>query len=146
MRHAFTWAIELVKLFSGQRLHPLSTECPICRQMVRLHVDKGGRRHMYAHARSLYEGSRFYAHDAAKMKCPGSSAPAVFDQREEDGANPCLVSHGLCSPVLAGEGPAARGWDKAFAGFGVAGAGPAAPAGLGSQPVSRICQPPPNAL
>jgi hypothetical protein len=84
MRHAFTWVVELVKLFSGQRIHPVSTECPICRQMVRLHVNKGGRRHMYAHARSLYEGSRFYAHYVAKMKCPGSSAPAVFDPRPNE--------------------------------------------------------------
>ena len=84
MRHGFIWFIELFKLFSGRRPHPLSTECPICRQMVRLHVNKGGRRHMYAHARSLYDGSRFYAHNVAKMKCPGSRRLAVFDPRPNE--------------------------------------------------------------
>lgn len=84
MRHGFVWLVEFCKLFSGRRLHPLSTECPICRQMVRLHVDKGGRQHMYAHARSLYDGSRFYAHYVAKMKCPGSRTRAVFDPRPNE--------------------------------------------------------------
>jgi hypothetical protein len=84
MRHGFVWLIEFFKLFSGRRLHPLRTECPICRQMVRLHVNKFGRRHMYAHARSLYEGARFHAHDVAQMKCPGSSAPAIFDPRPNE--------------------------------------------------------------
>ena len=70
MRPLSVWIVELIKLFSGRRLHPLSTQCPICRQMVRLHADKGGRRHMYAHARSLYEGSRFSAHSAAKSNQP----------------------------------------------------------------------------
>jgi hypothetical protein len=84
MRQAFTWVVEFFKLFSGRRLHPLSTECPICRQMVRLHVNKFGRRHMYAHARSLYEGSRFYAHYAARTKCPGSRSPAMFDPRPNE--------------------------------------------------------------
>ena len=84
MRHGFVWFIELFKLFSGRRLHPLSTECPICRQMVRLHVNKGGRRHMYAHARSLYDGSRFYAHSVAEMEGPGSRTLAVFDPRPNE--------------------------------------------------------------
>jgi hypothetical protein len=84
MRHGFVWVVELFKLFSGRGLHPLSTECPICRQTVRLHVNKGGRRHMYAHARALYEGSRFYAHYVAKTKCPGSSTPAKFDPRPNE--------------------------------------------------------------
>jgi hypothetical protein len=84
MRHGFVWIVEFFKLFSGRRLHPLSTECPICRQMVRLHADKGGRRHMYAHARSLYEGSRFYAHYVARRKCPGSSSLAIFDPRPNE--------------------------------------------------------------
>jgi hypothetical protein len=84
MRHVSVWIIELFKLCNGRRLHPLKTQCPFCRQMVRLHVNKGGRRHMYAHARALYEGARFYAHYAAKMKCPGSRTPAVFDPRPNE--------------------------------------------------------------
>jgi hypothetical protein len=47
--------------------------------MVRLHVNKAGRRHVFAHARALYEGSRFSAHYAAKIKCVGSDSPKLFD-------------------------------------------------------------------
>jgi hypothetical protein len=70
VRHISTWLIELFKLFGGRRLHPLRTQCPICGQMVRLHVDKAGRRHVFAHARALFEGSRFSAHYAAKKSVP----------------------------------------------------------------------------
>jgi hypothetical protein len=38
----------------------LNAECPICHQMVRLHYNKAGRRHLFAHvrvySRTLYEG------------------------------------------------------------------------------------------
>jgi hypothetical protein len=84
MRQLSVWFVELLKLFSGRRLHPLKAQCPFCRQMVRLHVNKGGRRHMFGHARALYEGSRFYAHYAARTKCPGSRTPATFDPRPNE--------------------------------------------------------------
>jgi hypothetical protein len=82
----FVWLIELTKLLLGvQRLHPLNAECPICHRMVRLHYNKAGRRHMFAHAhaysRALYEGSRYCAHYTAKMKCIGSGMLAKFDPR-----------------------------------------------------------------
>jgi hypothetical protein len=79
MRHISVWLIELFKLYSRRQLHPLRTKCPFCQQMIRLHVNKEGRRHMYAHARALYEGARFYPHYAVKMKCPGSRTLVVFD-------------------------------------------------------------------
>jgi hypothetical protein len=49
--------------------------------MVRLHVNKAGRRHVFAHARELYEGSRFSVHYAAKSECVGSGSRKVFDPR-----------------------------------------------------------------
>jgi len=52
--------------------------------MVRLHVDKAGRRHVFAHARALYEGSRFSLHYAAKIKCTGSGDPKLFDPRPNE--------------------------------------------------------------
>jgi hypothetical protein len=79
MRHFSVWAIEFIKLLGGRRLHPLVTQCPICGQMVRLHVDKAGRRHVFGHARDLYEGSRLSVHYAAKVKCVGSGSPKLFD-------------------------------------------------------------------
>ena len=79
MRQLPTWVIEFVKLLRGRPLHPLTTQCPICRQTVRLHVNKAGRRHVLEHARSLYEGSRFSAHYIAEVKCVGSNRPKLFD-------------------------------------------------------------------
>jgi hypothetical protein len=84
MRHLFVWIIEFIKLLGGRRLHPLVTQCPICRQMVRLHVNKAGRRHAFAHARELYEGSRLSVHYAAKIKCVGSGRPKPFDPRPNE--------------------------------------------------------------
>ena len=88
MRVLGVWAIEFLKLLGRQPLYPLNAECPICHQMVRLHYNKAGRRHLFAHARAysrtLYEGSRYGAHYAAKMKCFGSSAPAKFDPRPNE--------------------------------------------------------------
>ena len=84
MRHFSVWVVEFFKLLGGklpggQRLHPLRTACPICGQMVRLHADKAGRRHVFAHARALYEGSHYPVHYAANMRCLGSGVPAKFD-------------------------------------------------------------------
>jgi hypothetical protein len=79
VRHLSVWLIEFAKLLGGQRLHPLVTQCPICRQMVRLHVNKAGRRHVYEHARELYDGYRFSVHYAAKSKCSGSGSRKSFD-------------------------------------------------------------------
>ena len=62
MRYLSVWVIEFIKLVGGRRLHPLVTQCPVCQQMVRLHVNKAGRQHVYAHARDLYEASRFSVH------------------------------------------------------------------------------------
>ena len=84
MRHIFVWVVEFIKLLGGRRLHPIATQCPICQQMVRLHVDQAGRRHVFAHARGLYEGSRFGVHYAAKMKCVGSGAQTMFDPRPDE--------------------------------------------------------------
>ena len=88
MRIFGVWAIEFIKLLARRRLHPLNAECPICHQMVRLHYNKTGRRHLFAHARAysrtLYEGSRYGAHYASKIKCFGSGAPAKFDPRPNE--------------------------------------------------------------
>jgi hypothetical protein len=89
MRHISVWVVEFikllgVKLLGGRRLHPIATQCPICQQMVRLHVNKAGRRHVFAHARGLYEGSRFGVHYAAKMRCVGSGAQTMFDPRPNE--------------------------------------------------------------
>lgn len=83
MRHFSVWVVEffklVFKLLGGRRLHPLRTPCPICGQMVRLHVDKAGRRHVFAHARALYEGSRYRVHYTAQIRCLGSGVAAKFD-------------------------------------------------------------------
>ena len=84
MRHFTVWLIEFCKLLGGRRLYPLTTQCPICRQMVRLHVDKAGRRHVFAHARALYEGSRISVHYAAESKCSGSGSRTLFDPRPNE--------------------------------------------------------------
>jgi hypothetical protein len=84
MRHISVWVVEFIKLLGGRRLHPIATQCPICQQMVRLHVNKAGRRHVFAHARGLYEGSRFGVHYAAKMRCDGSGAQTMFDPRPNE--------------------------------------------------------------
>jgi hypothetical protein len=84
MRHFSVWLVEFLKLLAGQRIHPLTAECPICRQMVRLHVDKAGRRHVFAHARELYQGSRYSVHYAANTKCTGSGSVKLFDPRPNE--------------------------------------------------------------
>ncbi len=84
MRHLSVWVIEFIKLVAGQRLHPLVTQCPVCQQMVRLHVDKAGRRHVFAHARSLYEGSTLSVHYGARAKCVGSGSKKRFDPRPNE--------------------------------------------------------------
>jgi hypothetical protein len=84
MRHLSVWLFELLKLLGRRRLHPLTTQCPICRQMVRLHVNKAGRRHVFAHARALYEGSEFSVHYVAKVRCVGSGNPMRFDPRPNE--------------------------------------------------------------
>ena len=84
MRHFSVWVVEFFKLVGGGRLHPLRTCCPICGQMVRLHVDKAGRRHVFAHARALFEGSRYRVHYAAKIRCLGSGIAAKFDPRPNE--------------------------------------------------------------
>jgi len=84
VRHLSVWIVELIKLAGGRRLHPLVAQCPVCQQMVRLHVNKAGRRHVIAHARDLYEGARFSAHYAAKFKCVGSGGRKLFDPRPNE--------------------------------------------------------------
>jgi hypothetical protein len=84
MRHLFVWVIEFLKLLGGRRLYPLTTQCPVCQQMVRLHVNKAGRRHVLAHTRALYEGSRFSVHYTAKAKCGGSGRVKLFDPRPNE--------------------------------------------------------------
>lgn len=88
MRIVSVWVIELIKFLGWRRLHPINAECPICHQMVRLHYNQAGRRHLLAHARAcsraLYEGSRYCAHYSAKIKCPGSGTLAKFDPRPNE--------------------------------------------------------------
>lgn len=84
MQRLSVWVLELFKLLGGRRLHPLTTQCPICEQTVRLHVNRAGRRHVFAHARTLYEGSRFSTHYAANMKCVGSGSAMLFDPRPNE--------------------------------------------------------------
>ena len=88
MRNLSVWVVEFIKLLGRRRLHPLNAECPICHQMVRLHYNNAGRRHLLAHARAcsraLYEGSRYRAHYAANIKCRGSGAPARFNPRPNE--------------------------------------------------------------
>ncbi len=84
MRDLSVWVIELIKFLGRRRLHPLLTQCPICHQMVRLHVNKAGRRHVFGHARALYEGSRLPVHYAAKIKCLGSGTLKIFDPRPSE--------------------------------------------------------------
>jgi hypothetical protein len=81
MRLVSEWARELFKVLSRQRLHPLTTKCPICQQSVRLHVDNAGRRHVLAHARALYEGARLGIHYVDKVECVGSRSVKSFDPR-----------------------------------------------------------------
>lgn len=78
MRLLSLWIREALKLLGGRRLHPLTTQCPICSQSVRLHVNKAGRRHVLGHARALYEGARLDVHHVARVKCAGSKSPKVF--------------------------------------------------------------------
>jgi hypothetical protein len=88
MRIFSVWVFEFLKLIGRRPLYPLNAECPICRQMVRMHYNKAGRRHLFAHARAysraLYEGYRYGAHYSAKMKCVGSGAVATFDPRPNE--------------------------------------------------------------
>jgi hypothetical protein len=85
MRHFSVWVVEFIKLLGGgRRLHPLTTQCPICQQVVRLHVNKAGRQHVFAHARALYDGSRISVHYVAKIKCVGSDSTMLFDPRPRE--------------------------------------------------------------
>ena len=88
MRALSVWVIEFIKLLGRRRLYPLNAECPICHQMVRLHYNNAGRRHLLAHARAcsrtLYEGSRYCAHYTANNKCLGSGTLARFDPRPNE--------------------------------------------------------------
>ena len=84
MQYLSVWVIEFFKVLGRRRLHPLTTQCPICQQVVRLHVDKAGRRHAFAHARALYEESRVSVHYAAKIKCLGSDSLKRFDPRPNE--------------------------------------------------------------
>jgi hypothetical protein len=84
MRQISVWVTELFKLLGGWRLHPVTAQCPICRQMVRLHVNQAGRRHVFGHARALYEGSRLQVHYTAQVRCVGSGAAKTFDPRPNE--------------------------------------------------------------
>ena len=88
MRIFSVWVFEFLKLIGRRPLYPLNAECPICHQMVRMHYNKAGRRHLFAHARAysraLYEGYSYDAHYSAKMKCVGSGTLATFDPRPNE--------------------------------------------------------------
>ena len=81
MQRLSIWIRESLKLLSARRLHPLIAQCPICRQWVRLHVNKAGRWHVLGHAQALYEGARLDVHRVSKVKCAGSKSVKVFDPR-----------------------------------------------------------------
>jgi hypothetical protein len=78
------WVREALKLLRGRRLHPLTTQCPICRQSVRLHVNKAGRRHVLGHAQALYDGARLDVHHVATVRCAGSKSVKVFDPHPDE--------------------------------------------------------------
>lgn len=88
MRILSVWVFEFIRLLGRGRLHPLNADCPICHQMVRLHYNRAGRRHLFEHAReysrALYEGSRYSAHYTANIKCLGSGGIAQFDLRPNE--------------------------------------------------------------
>jgi hypothetical protein len=84
MPHLSVWVAEFIKLLVGRRLHPLLTQCPICRQKVHLHVNRAGRRHVFSHARGLYEGCQLCKHSVGKIKCLGSGALMIFDPRPNE--------------------------------------------------------------
>jgi hypothetical protein len=88
MRIFSVWVFEFLKLIGRRPLYPLNAECPFCQQMVRLHYNKAGRRHLFAHARAysraLYEGYHYGAHYSARMKCLGSGTLATFDPRPNE--------------------------------------------------------------
>jgi hypothetical protein len=88
MRIFSVWVFEFLKLIGRRPLYPLNAECPFCHQMVRMHYNKAGRRHLFAHARAysraLYEGYRYGAHYSARMKCLGSGTLATFDPRPNE--------------------------------------------------------------
>jgi hypothetical protein len=42
VRNLSVWVVEFLKLLGRRRLHPVNAECPICQQMVRLHIEKRG--------------------------------------------------------------------------------------------------------
>jgi hypothetical protein len=84
MRVLIVWCIEFIKLLGRRRLYPLLTQCPICQQTVQLHVNRSGRRHVFEHARGLYEGCRLCKHYVGKIKCLGSGALLIFDPRPSE--------------------------------------------------------------
>ena len=84
MRHLWVWVAEFVKLSGGRRVHPLLTQCPICQRTVQLHVNKAGRRHVFAHVRGLYEGCRLCVHFVGSIKCLGSGMSIAFDPRPNE--------------------------------------------------------------
>jgi hypothetical protein len=53
MRDLSVWILEFTKFFGRRELHPLTAECPICRQSVRLHENKAARPHLLARAISI---------------------------------------------------------------------------------------------
>jgi hypothetical protein len=84
MRLFSLWVREFLKVMGGRRLHPLTTQCPICRQSVRMHVNKAGRRHVLDHARILYEGARLDVHHVSQGECVGSKTMKFFDPRPDE--------------------------------------------------------------
>jgi hypothetical protein len=84
MRYLSVWLVEFIKLLGRRRPHPICTQCPMCGQRVQLHVNRAGRRHVFAHARGLYEGCRLCVHYVAKIKCLGSGARMIFDPRPNE--------------------------------------------------------------
>lgn len=85
MRHLSVWVIEFLKLLGERRPRPLAAQCPICGKMVRLHVNKAGRRHMLGHARALYRRLRdFRALCSKSQMCPFTQAKVFHPHPDEN--------------------------------------------------------------
>ena len=103
MRLLGIWAVEFFRLLGGRRLHPVTTECPVCGQMVRLHVNKAGRHHVFAHARALYEEAALSPHRVAgAAKCAGSGSRKVFDPHPNERQRFRLPGDLICDRPDAG--------------------------------------------
>jgi hypothetical protein len=81
-QHLSVWVIEFIKLVGRRRLYPLVTQCPVCQQMVRLHVNEAGRRHVFAHAR-VVRGVAFFRPLCRQVQVRGLRQPKTIRSQAE---------------------------------------------------------------